>query len=123
MQKKHYLLALIPLAAVWAYAVSQSALTFFAVLDAVPRGRVATVSPPVVGQDEPPIAGDETDTSAAAAEAPAPIVGAPAAATQAYAPLRYAESGSDEAGDAERVEHPDITDPKMRKLLQPAWDD
>jgi hypothetical protein len=117
MQKKLYWLALIPLAAVWIYSVGRSAgelLELLELVDAAPTEPIVTVEvprQPLVA----PVAAQRDD------EAPAPRqVTLP---TAEPAPSVYVAAADTVADDAEPLDHPEVTDPRLRKLLQPAWDD
>jgi hypothetical protein len=129
MQKKPYwlaLIALIAVGAVWIYTVGQSAGELLALLAAAPPQPVVAVEVPSEPLSAPLRAqrGHEAraaEPSVVAAE-PAPRrVGPPAAE---LAPAVYADAGDDPSADgAEPIDHPEVTDPHLRKLLQPAWDD
>jgi hypothetical protein len=130
MQKKRYWLALMPLAAVWVYAVARSGGELFSLFSPEAAQAVLTVEAP----SEPLVAplavqrGDEAPAAEppaiAAAEPPAP---APRRASPPPAeppPAAHPDAGYDAAAaGTEPVDHPEVTDPHLRKLLQPAWDD
>jgi hypothetical protein len=121
MRKKLYWLALIPLAAVWIYAVGRSAgelLELVALVDAAPAEPIVTVeapSRPLVA----PVAAQRDDEAPATTPAPRQVT----LPTAEPAPRVYAAAAETVADDAEPLDHPEVTDPRLRKLLQPAWDD
>jgi hypothetical protein len=122
MHKKRYVLVLIPLAAVWLYAVGQSAGRMFALIDEAPRAIVER--PPAATPDW---AHEPTAPQSDGVAAAPPVV--PAAeqrsAVEPWSPPPpvYAEPSYSQAPSVEPIEHPEVTDPHMRRLLQPAWDD
>jgi hypothetical protein len=130
--KLHYLIVpAIPLVAVWAFALAKSAGQFYALVDAAPASSAAR-PPADVAAAEP-------------ANPPAPIVAAPVEAPPNEwtdsAPVDYTpipepwpdpsyeasyDYGAPYPSDDEQspdVLHPEVTDPAMRKLLEPAWAD
>jgi hypothetical protein len=133
MKTKHLLLAVIPLAAVWIYAISQSAESLYALLEAVPaqESETARAADGVAARKDdadarpelrsPAVASPAVASPVAAASSPRPAIAAPI--TPAAEPPRYPEPSYASFGEAVPLEHPEVTDPAMRKLLQPAWDD
>lgn len=128
MRTKHYWLALLAIPAVWLYALGRSAGELLAVMP----GPVAPVQvePPAVLPGTPPAArlaepvaevraGFVEPSIAEARPASMPSRAAPS--SPELAPAVYAEASAE--ASTEIVEHPEVTDPRMRKLLQPAWDD
>jgi hypothetical protein len=131
MQKKHYAFALIAVAgAVWIYAVGQSTGELLGLIRAAPTRPAASVEAPSEPlavrpsqreQERAPAAptvaaGEGLPGLAPARVAPRPTEPEPAA----YPDAGYA-SGRD---DTEVIDdHPGVTDPVLRKRLQPAWDD
>jgi hypothetical protein len=120
-KKRRYVLVLIPLAAVWLYAVGQSAGRMFALIDGAPRALVErpAVAPPYWVHE--PMA-PQRDIAVTPAVVPAAERRTAAEPWSPPAPV-YAEPSYSQAPSAEPIEHPEITDPHLRRLLQPAWDD
>ena len=131
MHKKYYWLVLMAaVTAVWLYTLGRSAGEMFALLAAVPAPRTATVAPtsePLVAASRPH--GNEES----AVEAPAVAASEPSLAPE---PSRIASQAAERAPrfhadtsyappaeTAEPIDHPEVTDPHLRKLLRPAWDD
>jgi hypothetical protein len=123
MQKKPYwlaLIALIAVGAVWIYAVGQSAGELLALLAAAPTQPVVAVEAP----SEPLTAPLGAQRGHEAPVAEPSVVAAEPAPRRVDPPAVYADAGDDPIADgAEPIEHPEVTDPHLRKLLQPAWDD
>jgi hypothetical protein len=143
MKKRHFLLPLIPLAAIWAYVFTQSAGQFYDLMEATPQAApLAAATAPVVRDAVPPtdtqvIADAERAAAAAYFILPAfefeeaPVANHYSEPTYQYEdPYRYEdpyqyqydEHQYDDGTSAE-IPHPEITDPAMRKLLAPAWAD
>lgn len=135
MRALRYTLALLPLVAVWLYALVESSAQFRSLLGGVEASvdPVARVSPEVeVIADAPP----QREQLASPAEAPAPVdTGAafdpssarPRELHRDRAEVAVAEpSGNRIDGvpvDALSELHPEVTDPNLRRLLAPAWAD
>ncbi|HEX7060476.1 MAG TPA: hypothetical protein VF200_00810 [Woeseiaceae bacterium] len=132
-----YLAPLLPLAAIWTYVFATSASQLHGLMPNRPAERQPTAvsqrplpAPPVSSRSA--AVGPENASREAATEvAPDPEA---VAATDPGAPVPLpvaafvppnAALGAGEAAAAEQepLEHPDITDPKMRRLLAPAWAD
>ena len=131
MQKKQ-LLWLVPvaLAAAWIYALGRSADGLRALLDSAADSAVIAAEPSAPLDASSSRRDDEPHTLAqpAAARSESPPVPMPretAPPRAQLAPAVYADGSryAALAGADEPLEHPEITDPHMRKLLQPAWDD
>jgi hypothetical protein len=127
VQKKYYWLALIPLGGVWIYGVGQSAGELFGLLPEAPAQRAVTVEAPSEPL-RPPLASGGGDsavvesTTVSGRQPPAPVARPVAPPVTAPAPLAYADAEPVTDG-AEPVDHPEVTDPHLRKLLRPAWED
>jgi hypothetical protein len=131
MQKKHYSLAIaVAVAAVWIYAVGQSAGELLGLLTPVPEQRQALLAGAPNEPHELRHALNRDEESALAPAAAAgerlPAAEPTRAASPAAEPARpvYADAGFDTAADGtEPLDHPEVTDPHLRKKLRPAWDD
>jgi hypothetical protein len=126
MRKSRYLIALIPLVAIWVYAITQSAGQFFATIETA-RINVPATQPVDSSADRGRVGENLTQTADPTELVPAGA-GAPeiepehlADARDMHEHERDLEASRDSATHAD--EHPDITDPRIRRLLQPAWDD
>ena len=126
MQTKHYLLALVPLLAVWMYAVSESAERMFHLFDEAPPRDAAASTSSAAPDALPLVAPSEPAEAAAHAPAVQPAAGPDDIEGYEFLPRgepQPAGAGSDYAARDETLAHPDITDPHMRALLRPAWED
>lgn len=119
------LLLLIPLAGVWVYAMTQSGGQILALFPAAQESASAT-SEPAAAQPAPipeaqlHIPGRVEEPGP---QPPNPRREQSAPPNEEFLPQPF-DGNTDAAGDPQpQIEHPDITDPKMRRLLQPAWDD
>ena len=137
MRNKHYLtMALMVMAGIWLYAIGQSLGHLRALFDAVPVELGTARTEPTVENIE----SASQSTSARADEVPRrdarePATADPAEAVPQPAPVPYrneADRGPldraprfsiDQTDLPADVVHPEVTDPRMRRLLQPAWDD
>lgn len=130
--KLHYLIVpAIPLVAVWAFVLAKSAGQFYALVEAAPAS--ATARPPAdVAATEPvdppaPIVAAPVETPPNEWADPAPVDYTPIPAPWSDPSYGSADdygapypSGDETSPD---VVHPEVTDPAMRKLLEPAWAD
>ena len=124
MKTTRYLaLAAVPLAAVWLFAVGQSMRSLVSMIDAVPaRAADARAADPAAVAREPGILSG--GAALGAAPAPARPASRPEEFPAQLPPAVYADEVSSATQSPELLlEHPEITDPQLRRLLQPAWDD
>jgi len=131
MDKKYYWLALMAaVTAVWLYAFGRSAGEMLALLASVPAPRTAAIAPPsepLLTAPPPPV-GEEravrAPTPTVAERSPAPEPSERAPQTAERAPRTPADTAyAPPAGAVEPIDHPEVTDPHLRRLLRPAWDD
>lgn len=126
MKTTRYLaLAAVPLAAVWLFAVGQSMRSLVSMIDAVPaRAADARAADPAAVAREPGIPSGGAAPAVFAAPVPARLASRPEEIPAQLPPAVYASEVSSATQSAELpVIHPEITDPQLRRLLQPAWDD
>jgi hypothetical protein len=131
MRTGRYLLALIPVAALWLYAMAQSGGQLFGLMEGIDASERPLELKAESGVDRGGrLSAPDTAPSASAA----PGLGLPnarAAAPERSPPQRddgmaridEVQLHLDENEDPFAGQHPDITDPKIRKLLQAAWAD
>ena len=95
------------LGAVWLHALGESAAHLRALLEAVPDSRVA------------PSARERVDSPRAVPRA----VTAPSPEPPPYGGGLHDDTRADGALQGAPLEHPEVTDPRMRRILKAAWDD
>jgi hypothetical protein len=132
MRIARYSLALVPLAAVWLYAVAQSSQQIRDVLKHTPAAlepKTSAIEPLDAFPDDVPTRATAAPRPHAEGSAAAPTgevtrvpLSPPAEERVPAAPLPgpYAAEPVD---DALALEHPEITDPVIRRRLAPAWAD
>jgi hypothetical protein len=137
MRTGRYLLALVPVAAIWLYAMAQSGGQLFALMEGISGSTNDAPERPSELEVEASIdrgsriSAPDAAPSASAVHGPS-IPNAPAAAPERPLPpprddgmarIDEVQLHLDENEDPFAGRHPDITDPKIRKLLQAAWAD
>ena len=135
MRTGRYLLALIPVAAIWLYAMGQSGGQMFALMKGIGGATNGAPEQPTdlessVGQGSRISAPDAAPSTSAVherdvpdARAAAPDWSPPPQRDHDMARIGEVQQHIDENEDPFAGQHPDITDPKIRKLLQAAWAD
>jgi hypothetical protein len=123
MRNLRYLaLAILPLAVVWLFVVGQSMHSLVTMIAAAPmQPAVQSTTVPSSLPQRP----REQSNADEVAQVPALATATKPSIEEAHLPPAvYADGSPGIVPPAiEQQPHPEITDPRIRKLLQPAWDD